>query len=46
MFGLCNLAIFLPTVQGDATITVKFDAELFRESLVQEYKPLFTEVLG
>lgn len=41
MFGLCNTAIFLPTVQGDAAITVKFDAELFRASLVQEYKTTF-----
>lgn len=41
MFALCNLAVFLPTVQGDAAITGKFDAELFRESLVQEYKTTF-----
>lgn len=47
MFGLCNIAIFLPTVQVDATITIEFQAELIGETLVQVYKTtFFIEVLG
>lgn len=41
MFGLGNIAIFLPTAHVNATITVEFYAELFGESLVQVYKTTF-----